>query len=164
MRSGLGTRAVRSRAAESGALALGLAMSPDGSYAALIPGLVLLSVADGLVFTTMFIAAGTGVADRHQGVASAMASTGGGVGAALGLALLVLVVNAGTEGLAGETARQARADGLADAAFVVGAGIVVMIAVALTLRPARAPRDVPCPRGVGAIRRGRADDAAPAPR
>ena len=50
-----------------GAVALGLAMSPDGSYAALSPGLVALSIADGVVFTTMFIAAGTGVVDRDQG-------------------------------------------------------------------------------------------------
>jgi hypothetical protein len=105
------------------------------------------------------------VPDRQQGVASALASTAGGVGAALGLALLVLVVNAGTGGLAGEAARQARADGLADAAFVVAAGIVVMLAVALTLRPGRVPpADVPCPRGVGAVRRARAGGAAPDPR
>jgi MFS family permease len=50
-----------------GALALGLAMTPDGSYAALIPGLILISIGDGVVFTTMFIAAGTGVDDREQG-------------------------------------------------------------------------------------------------
>lgn len=50
-----------------GALLLALAMSPDGSYRALIPGLVLISVGDGTVFTAMFIAAGTGVADREQG-------------------------------------------------------------------------------------------------
>jgi len=42
-------------------------MSPNGSYTALIPGLVLLSVGDGVVFTTTFIAAGTGVSahDAH---------------------------------------------------------------------------------------------------
>ena len=47
-----------------GALALGLAMSADGSYAALVPGLVAISIGDGIVFTTMFIAAGTGVRRR----------------------------------------------------------------------------------------------------
>jgi EmrB/QacA subfamily drug resistance transporter len=144
-----------------GSVALGLTMTSKVSYADMVPGLIALSAGDGLVFTTMFIAAATGVPDRQQGVASAMASTGGGVGAALGLALLVLVVNAGSDGRAGEAARQARADGLADAAFVVAAGIVIMLAVALTLRPGRAPRaDVPCPRGVGAFRRGRAGGAA----
>src|SRR5262249_17498005 len=44
-----------------GAVAVGLAMSPDGSYTTLIPGLVAVSIGDGIVFTTMFIAAATGV-------------------------------------------------------------------------------------------------------
>jgi MFS family permease len=44
-----------------GALALGAAMSSDGSYAALLPGLIALSIGDGVVFTAMFIVAGTGV-------------------------------------------------------------------------------------------------------
>jgi MFS family permease len=48
-----------------GAVALGLAMSPDSSYTALVPGLVALSLADGVVFTTMFIAAAAGVSDRR---------------------------------------------------------------------------------------------------
>jgi MFS family permease len=130
-----------------GALALGLGMSPDGSYAALIPGLVGISVADGVVFTTMFIAAGTGVSDREQGVAASLASVGGGVGAAVGLALLVLVANAGTDGLAGEALRIATADGLSTAVLVVAAGIAVTIPVAFGIGtgPAPAP-DSPCPR------------------
>ena len=106
-----------------GAVALGLAMSPDGSYAALIPGLILFSVGDGVVFTAMFIAAGTGVADREQGVASGIASTSAPVGAAVGLAVLVLVATAGTDGLAGEALRIATADGLSTAVLVVAAGI-----------------------------------------
>jgi EmrB/QacA subfamily drug resistance transporter len=131
----------------AGALALGLAMSPDGSYAALIPGLVLLSIADGLVFTAMFIAAGTGVADGEQGVASAIATTSTSVGAAVGLAVLVIVANAGTDGLAGEALRTATADGLASAVLVVAAGIAVTALVALNLRPAPGPRgQTPCPR------------------
>src|SRR5262245_18554396 len=102
-----------------GAVALGLAMSPAGSYVALIPGLIALSIGDGVVFTTMFIAAATGVSDREQGVASGVASTGSGVGAAVGLAVLVLVANSGTDGLAGEALRIATADGLRTAVLVV---------------------------------------------
>jgi MFS family permease len=79
----------------AGAAALGLTMSPDASYAPLIPGLIALSLGDGVVFTAMFIAAGTGVADRDQGVAVAIASTGAGVGGAVGLALLVLIESGG---------------------------------------------------------------------
>jgi MFS family permease len=122
-----------------GAAALGAAMTPDGSYAALVPGLVALSLGDGVVFTAMFIAAGTGVADREQGVASGIASTGEALGSAVGLALLVLVANSGTDGLAGETLRVATADGLSDAVLVVAAGIAVTILVAQRLRPPAAP-------------------------
>jgi hypothetical protein len=116
-----------------GAIALGWAMSPEGSYAALIPGLIALSIGDGVVFTTMFIAAATGVSDRDQGVASGMVSTGTGVGAAIGLAVLVLVANARTSGLVGHELRVATADGLSRAVLVVAGGIAVMVIVALSL-------------------------------
>jgi EmrB/QacA subfamily drug resistance transporter len=121
-----------------GAAALALAMTPDGSYGALIPGLIALSIGDGVVFTTMFIAAGTGVSDTEQGVASGIASTGSGVGAAIGLALLVLVANSGTGGLAGEELRVATANGLSAAVLVVATGIAVMILVALNLSSVKA--------------------------
>ena len=42
-----------------GAALLGVEISPDGSYVELIPGLVALSMGDGVVFTAMFIAAAT---------------------------------------------------------------------------------------------------------
>jgi EmrB/QacA subfamily drug resistance transporter len=132
-----------------GALALALAMSPTGSYGTLVPGLFLLSVGDGVVFTSMFIAAGTGVADREQGVASSVASTSSSIGAAVGLALLVVVAGAGTDGLAGEALRVATAEGLRTAVFAVAAGIAVIALVALKLRPDSAePPALPCPRGL----------------
>jgi EmrB/QacA subfamily drug resistance transporter len=135
-----------------GAAALGIAMSPDASYAALIPGLVALSLADGVVFTTMFIAAGTGVSDRDQGVASAIASTGSGIGAALGLAVLVLVANSGTDDQSGEALRIATADGLSTAVLVVAAGIALTALLALTLTPKPAPTaQAPCPRRMASI-------------
>ena len=133
-----------------GALALGVAMSPNGSYAELIPGLVLLSIGDGVVFTTMFIAAGTGVADREQGIASGIASTSTSVGAALGLSVLVLVANAGTDGLTGEALRIATADGLSTAVLVVAVGIAAIALVALNLRPGSTTRaDAPVPASAG---------------
>src|SRR5215218_466905 len=134
-----------------GAVALGLAMSPNASYAALIPGLILISIGDGVVFTTMFIAAGTGVNDREQGVASGIASTSTSVGAAVGLALLVLVAASGTDGLAGEPLRVATADGLSTSVLVIAAGIGATALLALNLRPASGPRrETPCPRGLAA--------------
>jgi EmrB/QacA subfamily drug resistance transporter len=129
-----------------GAVALGLAMAAEGSYTALIPGLIAVSVGDGVVFTTMFIAAASGVSDREQGVASGIASTSTSVGAAVGLAVLVLVANAGTDGLAGEALRSATADGLGTAVLVVAAAIAGTALVALNLRPEPAAVRPECPR------------------
>jgi EmrB/QacA subfamily drug resistance transporter len=142
-----------------GAAMLGLGMSANGSYWALVPGLTLLSIGDGTVFTTMFIAAGTGVDDSEQGVASGIASTSTSVGAAVGLALLVLVATAGTDGFSGEALRIATADGLSTAVLVIAAAIAATAVVALRLRhDAPAHVDTPCPRGLAsaALRRSRA--------
>lgn len=119
-----------------GAVGVGLAMSPNGSYATLVPGLVAVSIGDGVVFTTMFIAAATGVTDREQGVASGVVSTGAGIGAAVGLAMLVLVANSGTQGLLGEQLRIATAEGIGTAVFAIAAGIMATLLVALNLRVA----------------------------
>jgi MFS family permease len=125
-----------------GAVAVGLAVSPDGSYIMLIPGLIALSIGDGVVFTTMFIAASTGVTDREQGVASGIVSTSSGIGAVVGLAVLVLVANSGSEGLVDEGLRIATAQGIRAAAFAIAGGIVLTLLVALNLRtgPRRDPR------------------------
>jgi MFS family permease len=137
-----------------GALGIGLAMAPDGSYAALVPGLIALSLADGTVFTALFIAAGTGVEDRQQGVASAMTSTAAGIGAAVGLALLVLVANAATDGLANEALRVATAEGLGNAVLVVSGGIALTALVALSLSPKTKPKGTgPCPRQLAVVTR-----------
>jgi hypothetical protein len=79
-----------------------------------------VSIGDGVVFTAMFIAAATGVSDREQGIASGLASTGSGIGAALGLAVLVLVAQ----------------HGIRAAVLTVAAGIVLTMLVASALRPA----------------------------
>src|SRR5262249_16899083 len=134
-----------------GAVALGLAMSLDGSYSALVPGLIALSIGDGVAFTTMFIAAGTGVSDHEHGGASGTPPTSTPVGAAVGLAILVLVANRGTDGLSGEALRVATADGLSAAVFVVAAGIAATALVALNLRPKPRTRSrAPCPRRLAA--------------
>jgi len=108
-----------------GAVALGLALSPSGSYTSLMPGLVAVSVGDGAVFTTMRIAAATGVSDRDQGAASGVVSTSSGIGATLGLAVLVLV---------------ATAKGIRTAVVVVVVGMAVMLVMALRLRPPASSR------------------------
>jgi EmrB/QacA subfamily drug resistance transporter len=136
-----------------GAAALGLAAAPDSSYAALVPGLIVISIGDGVVFTAIFIAAGNGVSEQEQGVAAALASTSTSVGAAVGLALLVLVANADTDGLVGEELRRAAADGTRTALFVVAAGIALAALIATRLRPgtvsAERARVAGAPKGDG---------------
>jgi EmrB/QacA subfamily drug resistance transporter len=113
-----------------GTCLLGFALSPDGSYVWLVPGLIVVSIGDGMVFTTMYIAAAEGVPDQLQGIASGIVTTGSGVGAAVGLALLVLIANANTRGLAGEAA----SDGIRTAIFAVAAGMVITFLVVLAKR------------------------------
>ena len=119
-----------------GAVALGLAILSDGSYAALVPGLVAVSIGDGVVFTTMFIAAATGVPDREQGVASGIVSTGvrhrrGGRPRHTGAGRQFRHV-----GLAGEELRIATAGGIRTAIFVIAGGIAATLLIALRLRTA----------------------------
>jgi MFS family permease len=118
----------------AGACLLGLALTPDGSYAGLVPGLIAVSIGDGMVFTTMYIAAAVGVPDRQQGVASGIVTTGSGVGAAVGLAVLVLIANAGARGLDGDALRIATSGGIRTAVFVIAAGIVITCLIALAAR------------------------------
>ncbi|SCF65073.1 hypothetical protein [Streptomyces sp. Ncost-T10-10d] len=67
-----------------GTASLALAMFPGGSYPALLPGVVLHSLGQGIAWTTMLVAATSGVDARHQGIASAMASTTQQIGSAVG--------------------------------------------------------------------------------
>jgi len=129
----------------TGAIGLALAMTPDASYAALVPGLVAISLGDGIVFTAMFIAASTGTPDHQQGVASGIASTGSGIGAVLGLALLVLVANHGIDGLAGEQLRDATAAGIKTAIYAIAGAILTTVIIAWQLRETP-HRDVPTER------------------
>jgi EmrB/QacA subfamily drug resistance transporter len=124
-----------------GTVAFAVTISSTGSYLALVPGVFVLSVGQGTVFTAMYAAATTGVAAEDQGIASGIASTGQQVGAAVGLAVLVAVLNSGHEGLAGEALRVATADGLRSAMWVTAAGMVLIVLVALNFK--RAPAAPP---------------------
>jgi MFS family permease len=117
-----------------GALAIGFAINHEASYLALVPGLIAVSIGDGAMFTAMFIAAGMGIPDRQQGVASGIVATGSGVGAAVGLAVLVLIANAGTGGLADEELRIAAAQGIARSAFAIAGGIVLTLLIVIGSR------------------------------
>jgi hypothetical protein len=77
-------------------------------------------------------------------MASGIASTGSGVGAAVGLAILVLVATAGLDGLSGEQLRIATADGISTTLFVVAGGIVLTFLVAVSRCPTP-PEPQPAP-------------------
>ncbi|WP_410634011.1 MFS transporter [Amycolatopsis sp. cmx-4-83] len=117
----------------AGTCLLGFALTPDGSYAWLVPGLIVVSVGDGMVFTAMYIAAATGVPAHRQGVASGIVTTGSGVGAAAGLAVLVLIATttAGARRPDGEALRIATGEGIRAAVFVIAAGIVLTFLIVL---------------------------------
>jgi MFS family permease len=117
-----------------GASALGLAISTDTAFLALVPGLITASVGDGVIFTALFIAAATGVPDHRQGVASGIVSTASGVGAVVGLAVLVLIANVGTEGLAGEPLRIAVSEGISRVAYAIACGVILMLFVVIGFR------------------------------
>lgn len=106
---------------------------PAGAYAVLVPGIVLIGVSQGIGWTAMFAAAGTGVPAEQHGTASALASTTQQVGAAVGLAVLVAVA-----GSAGGMVAGLRLAGLV-------AGVVTALSAALVLLLRRSDRagDVP---------------------
>ena len=115
----------------AGASALAVTVSPDASFFALAPGLIMVSVGDGIIFTAMFIAAATGVPDHQQGVASGIVSTASGIGAVVGLAALVLVANVGTAGLTGELLGVAVSAGIARVAYAIACGVMLMLFVVI---------------------------------
>ena len=97
----------------------------------------------------MWVLVGDGIAPEQQGVASGVAATAQQVGAALGLAVLVMVAAAPLTGLhdAGDEAwRQANALGLQDAEW--GAALLALLALlvcAAMARPTRAAAGVAAP-------------------
>lgn len=112
-----------------GTVAFGVAVSPDGSYLGLVPGLVVLSLGQGIVFTAMFAAATSGVAAADQGIASGIVTTGQQIGGAVGLAVLVALANS-ADG-------PADPGGLRTAFYAVAAGIALTFVVTLNFRRAR---------------------------
>ncbi|WP_103338352.1 MFS transporter [Amycolatopsis sp. CA-126428] len=127
----------------AGAVALGLSMTLDASYLALVPALVVLGLGQGAGYTLMFGAAAAGIPAADQGVASGVASTAQQVGGSVGLAVFVAVANAGTHGRSGEALRVATVDGLRTAVLLAAAGIAVTAVAALRFHGPRRAVAVP---------------------
>jgi EmrB/QacA subfamily drug resistance transporter len=127
----------------AGAVALGLSMTLEASYLALVPALVVLGLGQGAGYTLMFGAAAAGIPAADRGVASGVASTAQQVGGSVGLAVFVAVANAGTHGLSGEALRVATVDGLRTAVLLAAAGIVATAVAALRFHGPRRAVAVP---------------------
>ncbi|ALG15417.1 MFS transporter [Kibdelosporangium phytohabitans] len=121
----------------AGTLILGVSLSTDGTYLTLLPGLVILGLGQGAGYTLMFGAATAATPADQQGVASAVASTAQQIGGAVGLAVLVAIAGASTNGLTGPALRAATTEGLRTAVFVAAAGIALTALVARGFSPAR---------------------------
>ncbi|MHC2187290.1 EmrB/QacA subfamily drug resistance transporter [Rathayibacter agropyri] len=99
---------------------------------ALVVPLVVLSVAQGVVFTTMYAVATSRIAAEQQGTASGIATAGQQIGGAMGLAALVLSASAvGGSGIMGE---------ITAATFLIAVGLVAGVAVSLLSGRGRADR------------------------
>ncbi|MDN3358686.1 MFS transporter [Actinomadura sp. DC4] len=109
----------------AGMVLLGLTLSPHAPFAAVLPGVMVTGFGMGVVWTAMWIAAGDGVAAEEQGVASGMASVTHQAGLAVGVALMVLITNAGTGGLTGEPLRRELTGGLSTA-YVLAGGVTLL--------------------------------------
>ena len=107
-----------------GTAMLVIGVGANSPYLAIVPGLVLSGIGQGIVWTGMWIAAASGVHHDEQGVASGMASTALSIGNAIGLAVLIAIANRHVGGLTGEAQRAAVAAGIRIAFWLAAAGIV----------------------------------------
>ncbi|MFE5326104.1 MFS transporter [Embleya sp. NPDC056575] len=112
-----------------GAAVLALGMTDDSTYVGLLPGIVAFGLGTGTLFTTMWVAAASGVADAEQGAATGLASTALQFGSGAGLAVLVSV------------------GGIRTAVAVVAVGALIGLPAALTLPKAVRPSADPAGAG-----------------
>ncbi|GAA3510723.1 MFS family permease [Streptosporangium album] len=109
----------------AGMVLLALTLSPRSPLVAVLPGIMVTGFGMGIVWTSMWVAAGNGVAVSEQGVASGMASVTHRTGLAVGTALMALIANAGIGGLNGDALRQALTHGLS-MAYYLAAGVTLL--------------------------------------
>ena len=109
----------------------------DGSYLSdILPGLLVVSIGLGGVFTGLTTAANAGVGEDKAGLAAGLLNTGQQLGAALGLAILSALATARTGSLlhgGGDTVAQAATQGyqralMAGAVLMLAASVVALLA------------------------------------
>ncbi|WP_309485321.1 MFS transporter [Streptomyces sp. WELS2] len=129
-----------------GTVALALVIGAGRPYLALVVPLAVLSLGQGMVFTTMFAAASTGVPAQDQGIGGGIATTGQQIGGAVGLAVLIALAGAFNGTDAAQDPAQL-VDGIKAATWAIAAGIALTVLAALNLRstPAVAAESAPEP-------------------
>jgi MFS family permease len=119
----------------AGAIGLGFAAHVQAPLIALVPGLVAVSVADGVTFTALFIAMTQGLPDGDQGIGAGLVSTATAIGGALGLAVLVPIIH-------GPDATASPAPGgVGNALVMIALGIAIMVGLASRLSSPEARPD-----------------------
>jgi EmrB/QacA subfamily drug resistance transporter len=112
----------------------------DGSYVGnILPGLLIVSIGMGGVFTGLTTAANAGVDEEKAGLAAGLLNTGQQLGTALGLAVLSALATAHTSGLlrgGHDTVAEAATGGYQRALFV-GAVLVLAATAVAVLAPNR---------------------------
>jgi fucose permease len=110
----------------------------DGTYVSdILPGLLVVAIGMGGVFTGLTTAANAGVDEDKAGLAAGLLNTGQQIGLALGLAILSALATARTNSLldAGHnTVAQAATEGY-QRALMAGAGLVLAATVVAILAP-----------------------------
>lgn len=102
-------------------------LSENGSAWGIIPGTVIVGIGQAFVFTTMYIAASSGIDMKEQGVASAIVSTGQQIGGAIGLAVIVAIISTGLGTNATlETMEPSDLNGAIRLAFIINAVIALL--------------------------------------
>lgn len=105
--------------------ALAIGMSPDGSFWALLPGIVVWGIGGGTTFTAMFVTAASGVPSNQQGIASALATAAQQLGGAAGLAVLIAIATTALNGESGAAPPADLIEGLRTSSWVAGGAAIL---------------------------------------
>ncbi|MEU6409277.1 MFS transporter [Microbispora sp. NPDC046933] len=116
-----------------GTAVLAFGFDADAGYLALLPGLIVSGVGQGVVWTAMWIAAATGTSAHEQGVANGAASTSLNIGNAIGLAVFTAIADIGTGGKTGDVLLKATAEGEFLVVLLTAAGMLLGLLITLTL-------------------------------
>ena len=114
----------------------------EGSFLVdVLPGMLLLGVGAAFAFMAVILAATTGVPESEAGLASGLVNTSQQMGGAVGLATLAAIAAAYTANLSGPQTTVAALNSGYHAAFLVGAGCVILgiLIASVLLRP---PTDI----------------------